>query len=205
MNKRIIVFITFTTTLVLLASIFLIQNNKIKNIGNNISTTEDLQKYILNITSYDAIVSVTVKSNKTTNKYKLKQKYSNEGNFFQEVIEPENIAGTTISMEGNTVKIENTRLNVQKIYEDYEYIGSNQLELVCFIKDFLNSADSYVKQEEDTLIFETVSKNENIYISKKILYVDIKTKKPTKMEIKDHTQNTLVYILYSEINFSSNV
>ena len=39
-------------------------------------------------------------------------------------------------------------------------------------------------------------------MEKKILYIDTKTKKPTKMEIIDHTQNTIVYILYNEININ---
>ena len=47
--------------------IFFKNNDKIKNLGNNISTIEDLQNYILNITSYEDEVEITVQSNKTTN------------------------------------------------------------------------------------------------------------------------------------------
>ena len=48
-------------------------------------------------------------------------------------------------------------------------------------------------------MLETTVKNENRYLTKKVLYVDKKTKKPIKLEIKDNTQNVLVYILYNEI------
>ena len=33
----------------------------------------------------------------------------------------------------------------------------------------------------------------------KTLYIDKKTGKPTKMEIKDNSKNTSVYILYREV------
>lgn len=195
----------FIILVIIIAAIFVFfkNNDKIKNFGNNISTTEDLQNYILNITSYEAEVEVTVQSNKTTNTYKLKQKYSKEGTFKQEVLEPENIAGTTIIQDEESLKVENTKLNLQKIYENYSYIANNNLCLEYFIKDFLESQDASTREENGSLILETTVKNESKYISKKVLYVDTKTGKPTKMEIKDHTQNTIVYILYNEININS--
>ena len=195
----------FIILVIIIAAIFVFfkNNDKIKNFGNNISTTEDLQNYILNITSYEAKVEVRVQSNKTTNTYKLKQKYSKEGTFKQEVLEPENIAGTTIIQDEESLKVENTKLNLQKIYENYSYIANNNLCLEYFIKDFLESQDASTREENGSLILETTVKNESKYISKKVLYVDTKTGKPTKMEIKDHTQNTIVYILYNEININS--
>lgn len=201
--KRILPIFIVLVIIITVIFIFFKNNDKIKKIGNNISTTEDLQNYILNITSYEAEVEVTIQSNKTTNTYKLKQKYSKEGTFKQEVLEPENIAGTTIIRDGENLKLENTKLNLQKIYENYNYIANNNLCLEYFINDFLDSQDASTREENGNLILETTVKNENQYISKKVLYIDIKTGKPTKMEIKDHTQNTVVYILYNEININS--
>lgn len=200
--KKILPIFIIIVIIIVVAFVFLKNNDKIKKMGNNISTTEDLQNYILNITSYDAEIEVTVKSNKTTNKYKLKQKYSKDGTFKQEVIEPEIIAGTTIIQSDKNLKIENTKLNVQKIYENYQYIANNNLCLKYFIKDFIESSDASVSCQNDTLILETTVKNGNKYTSKKVLYVDKKTRTPIKMEIKDHTQNVLVYILYNEININ---
>ena len=67
----------------------------------------------------------------------------------------------------------------------------------------MESQDASTREENDTLILETTVKNENKYAAKKVLYVDKQTHKPTKMEIKDHTQKTTVYILYNEININS--
>ena len=202
MKKILPIFIVLVIAVAIIF-VFFKNTDKIKILGNNISTTKDLQDYILNITSYDAEIEVTVESNKTTNKYKLKQKYSKDGTFKQEVIEPENIAGTVIIQDGQNLKLLNTRLSLQKIYENYTYIANNNLGLEYFIEDFLASNDAESREEGNYLILETSVKNENKYLSKKVLYIDKTTNKPTKMEIKDHTQNTIIYILYSEININS--
>ena len=157
-----------------------------------------IQKYILNISKYSAVVDITINSNKTTNKYKIKQEYNN-GQFYSEVLEPNTIKGTIITYNGKDLKIENSNLNVSKIYANYKYIASNQLSLYDFIEDYKNSADANLKEEENQVVLETTVKNENRYLTKKVLYVDKKTKKPIKLEIKDNTQNVLVYILYNEI------
>lgn len=201
--KRVLPIFIILVIVVAIIFIFFKNTDKIKILGNNISTTKDLQDYILNITSYEAEIEVTVESNKTTNKYKLKQKYSKDGTFKQEVLEPETIAGTVIIQDGQNIKLLNTRFNLQKIYENYTYITSNNLGLEYFVQDFLESNDAEAREDENSLILETSVKNENKYLSKKVLYVDKNTKKPAKMEIKDHTQNTIIYILYNEININS--
>ncbi len=185
--------------------IIFIQNNyKTEIFGNNIDSKscEDLQKYILNISAYNAVVDVTVNSNKTKNQYRLKQKYK-DGEYYQEVIEPETIKGTSITYDGRKLKIENSNLNLNKIYENYKYIASNQLDLQDFLEDYKSSSDASLKEEENQIILETTVKNETRYLAKKILYVDKKTQKPTKLEIKDNTQNISVYILYKEIEINS--
>ena len=167
--KRILPIFIVLIIIIAIIFVFFKNNDKIKNLGNNISTTEDLQNYILNITSYEAEVEVTVQSNKTTNTYKLNQKYSKDGAFKQEVLAPENIQGTTIIQDGEVLKLENTKLNLQKIYENYNYIANNNLALQYFIKDFLESQDASARVENNTLILETTVKCENQYLSKKIL------------------------------------
>ena len=196
------IFTSATIILLVLLIIIFIQNNyKIEIFGNNmsnISSCEDIQKYILNISKYSAVVDITINSNKTTNKYKIKQEYNN-GQFYSEVLEPNTIKGTIITYNGKDLKIENSNLNVSKIYANYKYIASNQLSLYDFIEDYKNSEDANLKEEENRVVLETTVKNENRYLTKKVLYVDKKTKKPIKLEIKDNTQNVLVYILYNEI------
>lgn len=198
-----IIYIVITIIFLSFIIIFIKNNYKIEILGNNMSSksSEDLPKYILNINAYSAIISVTVNSNKTSNQYKLKQNYY-DGQYYQEVIEPNAIKGTVISYDGKDLKIENSSLNLSKIYENYKYIASNQLGLQDFIKDYKSSSDASLKEEDNQIILETTVKNESKYLYKKALYVDKKTQKPTKLEIKDNTQNIVVYILYNEIEIN---
>ena len=120
--------------LFLILTIFFTIYYKTKNNGNNNNKSiNDLKEYILNISSYEAELEVTVYSNKTTNKYKLKQLYC-KPNFIKQVVkEPSNIENLTIIYDGNSIKIENTNLSLSKIYKDYKYININTIYINSFI------------------------------------------------------------------------
>ena len=73
MNKKKIIWGSLAIIIVLVIlifSIFNFFNYKKVQIGNNISdkTLQEIEEYILNISSYDAEIEVTVESNKNTNK-----------------------------------------------------------------------------------------------------------------------------------------
>lgn len=181
-------------------------NNKTGKIGNNKidKTTEGIAEYILNISSYDAKIEVTVKSNKNTNEYKLEQQYVSPNIAKQVVKEPSNIQDLTMLSDGKNVTIENTKLNLTTLYENYNYLTENHLFLNYFIEDYKNSNEAKAEEKDGHIILQTKSKNQNnkYSISKK-LYIDKNTAKPVKMEVQDVNQNTIVYILYNEININS--
>lgn len=174
--------------------------------GNNIDrTAEGITNYILNISSYKSKVKITIESNKNCNKYILKQEYAKENDVYkQEVIEPSNLEGLRVIYNGENLKIENTKLNLSEIYEKYEYVSENSLCLYNFIEDYSVSQESNVKETENEVIMSTRTKGDsNKYVMYKTLYIDKKSLKPTKMEIKDINRNTLVYIEYNEIEINS--
>lgn len=201
-NKRKIIIITAIIMLIAIISIFFIKNNnkmaKSSKIGNN-STSQDIVNYILNISSYGAQVEVEVKSNRNTNKYKIKQTYISNENNMQEVIEPSNIKGVKIIKEGNNLKIENTKLSLTKIIENYKDITQNNLDLINFIENYKNNSDSKFKEENNQIIMETTAKTENNYQKYEKLYLSKENGNPIKMEIKDTNKNTIIYIIYNEI------
>lgn len=190
----------------IIISIFLIifNNKGSKNlkIGNNTSSQE-IVEYILNISSYECKIEVEVNSNKNKNKYILKQQYISPDISTQEVIEPTNIAGVKVIKNGDNLKIENTNLNLTTIFEKYEYISENSLDLSSFIEDYKNNKDSNFKEETNQIIMHTTANYENRNVKYKTLYIDKNTAIPTKMEIKDNNKNTTVYILYNEVNVNS--
>ena len=201
-NKKII-FITLVVILILaILIIFLLNKTNVKKIGNN-STSQEIVDYILNISSYEAKIEVEVKSNKNTNKYILKQQYISPDVATQEVLVPSNISGIKIIKKGNDLKLENTSLNLSNIFENYEYLADNALDLSCFIEDYKKSQNSNYEEKDNKIIMNVQTKNENKYRQSKKLYIDKSTGNPLKMEITDINQNITVYILYNEVKINS--
>lgn len=166
-------------------------------IGNN-SSSQEIVDVILNISSYETKIEVEVNSNKNKNQYIIKQQYKEHDISTQEVLEPSNIAGVKIIKNGNQLKIENTNLSLSSIFENYEYVSSNKLDLICFIKDY--KADEKASwQEENNQIIMITKKNQE----EKSLFIDRTTGKPTKLEVKGTNKNIRIYILYNEVNINS--
>lgn len=199
-NKKIIIVLV---VLIFLILFLLFRNSMSKNlkIGNN-STSQEIVNSILNINSYETKIEVEVKSNKNSNKYIIKQKYNGIEENSQEIIEPNNISGVKIVKEGKNLRLENSNLNLTSIFEDYQYISDNSLDLCSFIEDYKNNEKAQWKEKDNNIIMET-SKTENKSDKHKILYIDNKSGKPLKMEIKDNNKNIAVYILYKEVIVNS--
>ena len=176
---------------------FYINKSKKIKIGNN-STSQEIIDNILNISSYETVIEVEVHSNKNTNKYTIKQKYIFPDISEQEIIEPENIQGIKITKKDNELKVENSKINMSKIYNDYEYMTDICLDLNTFIENYKLNKKQIYEEDDDEIILNTENEN-NKYTRYQTLYIDKKTGKPTKMEIKDNSKNTSVYILYREV------
>ena len=227
-KKKTIIKLCVLSILILLFTfiIFLFKSNYINynfsKTGHNMSNKklEEIEEYILNISSYTATVDITVTSNKTTNKYKIKQEY-NKDRLKQTIIEPKNIEGLEICYENNTLKLTNTKLNLTKIYEEYNYLSNNYLDLITFMEEYKkiknvkeNKIDTDIKdtinsyEKDGKYIFEIEfdknikKENENIYVSNKSLTIDKNTGKIISLKIKDMNQKELVYILYNEIQIN---
>ena len=202
-TKKIILFVFIITILIGILSFSLIfKNNMAKNkkIGNN-TTSQEIVEYILNMKSYEAVVEVEIQSNKNENKYKIKQTYNGEENNNQEILEPSNIAGVRIVKEGNTLKLENTELNLTTVIENYEGITDNNLDLSSFIKDYKEDKSSSWEEKNNSIIMRTKSPNKTK--GEKFLYISKETGKPEKMEIQDNNKKTVIYIQYNEVTVNS--
>lgn len=198
-NKKIIIILILVIVIILIASFTFFKGKMSKNlkIGNN-TTSQEIVNYILSINSYETKVEVEVKSNKNSNKYIIKQKYNGIEDNSQEVIEPNNIAGVKIIKEGKNLRLENSNLNLTSMFENYQYISDNSLDLCSFIKDYKKGEKSEWKEKDGKIIMET-----NRESKQKILYIDAKSGNPEKMEIKDNNKNIAVYILYKEVSVNS--
>ena len=206
-KKPIIVLILILLLTILTLYFFINKNNKLFNknfnIGNNITnkSIQEIEEYILNISSYEAKLEVTVQSNKNTNKYILKQKYINSKLEEQVVMEPSNIEGLTILYENGKLTVNNTKLNLQTVYDNYEKITQNNLWLNSFIEEYKNNNNRSISEDSNYVIM-TVNTANN-YEKVETLYINKNTGNPEKMIIQDKNQKNMVYILYNEIRINN--
>ncbi len=182
---------------VLYYKIFLFGNNISKN--RSASQTEDMLNAMKN---YCAEVEVTVMSNKTQNSYAMRQEVDGDWSM-QEVTKGENIEGVKIELNGSNLKVSNSRLNLEKVYENYQNLLNHVMFLNSFVADYENEKNtSSCYEENGELILEVnLNNHSNTYINHKKLYMDVKTGKPTKLEIKDNTQKETICILYNNVEF----
>ncbi len=200
-QKKLLKIVILLFCVILLSGIAFFYINKTKKMkfGNN-SSSQEIINNILNISSYETKIEVEVNSNKNVNKYIIKQKYIAPDISEQEVLEPKNIEGIKIIKNKNELKVENTKMNLIKIYNDYECMIDNCLDLNAFIEEYKIMGKEIYEEKDDEIILTIENKSEK-YHKNKTLYISKETGKPTKMEIKDNNKKTLIYILYKEVEF----
>ncbi len=205
-KKKLIIILGILAVLVASVIIYFFIKNNYKNLksGNNMSNKnlKEIEEYILSISSYNAKIEVEIQSNKNKNKYVLEQKYAEPNVQKQIVLEPSNIEGLETIFDGNNLKINNTKLNLSTIYENYSDVTSNFLWLNTFTEEYkkmIETGKQNIIEQNGIIIMEIKDADE---LNKK-LYIDRKTGKPIKMQIKNVSKNTTVYILYNEIEINS--
>ena len=170
-------------------------DNKTQNIGNN-KNIREIEQTMINIDSYKAKIDVTIKSNKNENTYKLEQNVTNE-TAKQIVLEPEMLKGMEMIYENKTLTIQNTNLNISKVYNDYPYVSDNVLFLTTFLRKYSETESKSIEEQDGKIIMKIL--NQNQYNYNQTLTIDRQTLKPQTLEIQNNNNQTRVYILYNEI------
>ncbi|MBR2744835.1 MAG: hypothetical protein IKE01_06055 [Clostridia bacterium] len=196
-------FIIFTILIIIIILIFVKNNYKNFKIGNNENnkSVKQIEEYILNIKSYTAKLDVNIKSNKNENKYVLRQEYVADENKRQIVEKPENIEGTEILYKNGNLEINNSKLNLSKMYSSYPYLSDNVLWLSSFLDYYKNGSIKKSIYEENEYVVMQIDESLNEYFKIWKLYLEKGTGKPRKMVVQDNNKNDIIYILYTEINF----
>lgn len=204
-SKKIIWIIVIASLIavILFFSIFMILHYKKLQTGNNISdkTLQEIEEYILNISSYEAEIEVKVESNKNTNKYIMKQKYCGPNIASQEVLEPKNIEGLKVTYDGLNMEISNSKLSLSTIYENYTYLTDNVLWLSDFLENY-KSNNGTITEENGVIVMQTKC-SKNKYSEYEKLYIDRSANKITKLIIEDENKKNRIYITYNKIEIGS--
>ena len=120
----------------------------------------------------------------------------------QVVLEPSNIEGLSILYENGKVTINNSKLNLQTVYDNYEYIADKDLWLNSFIKGNKEGRNKSISDDSNNIIMTAHISESNNYGNVKMLYINKNTGNPEKMLIQDKNQKNMVYILYNEIRIN---
>ena len=198
MKKSYIVIIIIAFFLLIFCALYY---NLQKNGNTIINKKEIIESLLENNLNYTAEIEVEVNSNKNTNIYKIKQE-EKENYSRQEVLDGESIKGLVVELNNKTLKISNTVLNLQKIYENYNNLSNNYLFLSSFIKDCKDENNVVEKIEDEENYLIKVKLTNSSYIKEKELYVSKKTNKPVKMIISnsDRKQKASIRYINIEIN-----
>lgn len=209
-NKKIHwIFFICAILIILIIAIYIFlnffQKNTAKNfkMGNN-KSSQEIVNQILNISSYELVAEVEVNSNKNSSIYKIKQCYIDENNNSQEILEPSNIKGVTIIREKGALTLKNTNLNLVKVFEDYDVITNNALDLSVFLKEYKGENKNQVQStqiDEDSnyIILTVILDNSNTYIKEKNLYINKTSGLIERMEMLSANKTERVNIIYNEV------
>lgn len=181
-------------------SIFFIIYYIFSSFGNNkFRNQNEIVDNILNkFNNYEANILVTITTNKNENNYEMLQEVS-EKNSKTIINSPENIKDMIIEINDNTLKITNTKINMEKIYEEYDGILNNDLFLNKFTKDCENNNFKFYEKNEKIILETILNNNSSTYIKYKELYLDKKTNLPTELIMKDNTKKACIRIIYNDI------
>ena len=186
---------------VLCLIVFLFLYYKTSKFGNNISNKneQEIIDYILNdAKTYRANMQVIIYSNKTEIEYEIKQEVYDKKSI-QEVLSPESIKGVKIELEGNCLKISNTELTLEKIYNEYETILNNSLFLNVFIEDYKNNISRSYEENNEIILETKIEGNTNTYAQYKELHINKQNKEISELIIKDNNKKTRINIKYNDI------
>ncbi len=197
---KILAFIIIVIITLLICNFFIKTNYKTKESGNN-KSIQEIEQYILNVTSYKAKIKVTVSSNKNANFYEFEQEVRGQSYSRQLALSPDSLSGMEIIYENGVITLQNTKYNLSQIYENYPYISTNSLFLTSFIEGYRNADEKEITQEDEKIQMSYISKV-NKYNNKQILYINKASFEPQNLQVYDINNALKVDIIYNEIELN---
>ena len=193
------IYIILTIIFVIIFLIFYYKNQKLGNTIIKLNEDEIIENILNGKLNYEAKIKVKVYSNKNENEYELKIRENEEENSLIEGIGNNNISGLKIENKDGNLIIKNTKLKLDKIYENYKEITDNSLFLSSFSKDYIETDKKSEKENSNEKIIKITLKDYSKYIKYKELYLNKNTGIPTKMIIKDSSNKPKIIIEYTSV------
>ena len=195
MKKRYIILIVI---FILIFSIFYYKKSFTGNNIIKLSKQDVVERILSNNFEYKAKVNAKIYSNKNENNYEMIQEET-KGRSYLEVTSKSDISGLVIEDLSNKLIVKNTKLNLEKIYENYTPVISNSLFLNSFAEEYNNSNSKEQIEEKENIILKFELNKSTKYIKYKELYIDKKTGLPQKLIVKTSDKQIIACIEYINI------
>ena len=192
------IYIIFVIIFVLIFSIFYYKKSKLGNTIINLSKEKNIENILSNNLKYDAKLKVKIYSNKNENEYNLKIKEDGEYSLL-EVTGNKDISGLRIEKKQGDLIVKDSKLKLEKIYEDYKEFTDNSLLLSSFAKEYQETKDRKEEENDNEFVIKITLKNYNRYIKYKELYIDKQNGLPKRLIIKDSSKQVKISIEYTNI------
>ena len=192
------IYIVFVVILVLIFSFFYYKNSKLGNTIIKLNEEKNIENILSNKFKYYAKLKVKIYSNKNENNYSLNIKEDGEYSLL-EVTGENDISGLKIEKKKGDLIVKNSKLKLEKIYQDYKEFTDNSLFLSSFTKEYQETKDIKEEENDNEFVVKITLKNYSKYIKYKELYLDKKNGLPKKLIIKDSSKQVKISIEYTNI------
>lgn len=192
------IYIVFVVIFVLIFSIFYYKNSKLGNTIINLNEEKNIENILSNKIKYSAKLKVKIYSNKNENEYNLTIKEDVDYSLL-EVTGKNDISGLRIEKRKGDLIVKNSKLKLEKIYQDYKEFTDNSLFLSSFAKEYQETKDRKEEENDSEFVIKITLKNYNRYIKYKELYIDKQNGLPKRLIIKDSSKQVKISIEYTNI------
>lgn len=165
---------------------------------------EKIQKTLTGMDNYQALCTVTFKTQRGENTYKMLQYAKMTGEYRIEVLEPERLKDTVTVCDGKSIVQIDNRVG-GKVYMAKPSEVRNLVLLNSFIKNYLQAEDTLAPvsgEVEKTTLLEAMIPGNHRWLSKQNLLVDNDSLKPLKMSVLDQEGNEMIIVQYDDFKYN---
>ena len=165
-----------------------------------------------NVRSFSAEIEVTVTVERTTNTYQMRQYYKSDM-FREDILSPENLAGTTYIFAGGTMLVippdNNDDIQFKDIPETRNYTFLPEFFSRYFNAEAevssINTELTDIAEDDNVTVLEIQLDGNNIYRASQKLWIDNQTLKPIRLETFDVNGTSLITVTFTEFNLNTNI
>ncbi len=172
-----------------------------KNDGHN-DYREIYERYN-KMTSYSATAEVIVRNERTENSYVARQLFLAPDSFLNEVVAPEEIAGSGFVFKGGALALKSGN-GSDIIIGDVSLLNVGVLSVNSFFESYYKSEESAVQTSggafDEATILECFLNSKNRNRFRQRLWVDNKTYLPLKLETYDIEDKPVVTVIFREFD-----